>query len=299
MAKTVLITGSSTGLGRATAHQFARGGWNVVATMRDVALAGDLERHANVLVTRLDVQNPNTIEGAIAEGIGRFGAIDAVVNNAGFALFGAFEGTPPDQIAEQFDVNVFGVMNVTRAILPHFRDRRVGVIVNISSAGGAIGMPLLSLYCASKFALEGFSETLSYELAPLGIAVKIVEIGIVPDTSFNAKSVALLEQSNPHEDYASYVSDAAAFFVKFQAQATASSAQVASAIVAATSDAGPQLRYVLTEDIAPLLAVRREASEEAYMATMRGLCTWGRHYRFATHARHRVYLISSSGADAA
>ncbi len=274
MARTVLVTGCSSGIGRATAHQFASEGWNVVATMRDLSQAGGLAEASNVISLALDVQDPTSIERSIEEAIKHFGAIDAVVNNAGFGLLGAFEGTPANLIAEQFGVNVFGAMNVTRAILPHFRQRRSGTIVNISSAGGAVGMPLLSLYCASKFALEGFSESLSYELAPLGIDVKIVELGIVPDTSFNARSVDHLLRSEQIPDYTEYVSKAAAFLDRFGQQASSNSVDVAKAIVACTGESSPQLRYVLTDDVVPLLAARRGSSEEVYMQTMRGLCSW-------------------------
>ena len=275
MVKTVLITGCSSGIGRATAQQFVREGWNVVATMRDLEQAGAFsEMGPNIISLALDVRDPTSIESAINEAVKKFGAIDAVVNNAGFGLLGIFEGTPDDLIAEQFDVNLFGAMNVIRAILPHFRERRSGTIVNISSGAGAIGMPLLSLYCASKFALEGFAESLSYELAPLGIVVKIVELGIVPDTSFKARSFDYLERSDPNPDYIGYVSQAATFFEKFGQQASSSSVDVAKAIVSCTGESSPQLRHVLTADIVPLLAARRETSEETYMQTMRGLCSW-------------------------
>jgi NAD(P)-dependent dehydrogenase (short-subunit alcohol dehydrogenase family) len=275
MSKTVLITGCSSGIGRATAQQFAREGWNVVATMRDVDQAsGFSEIGTNIIAVPLDVRDPTSIHSAIDEALKTFGAIDAVVNNAGFGLLGPFEGTPDHLVAEQFDVNLFGAMNVIRAILPHFRERRSGTIVNISSAAGAIGMPLLSLYCASKFALEGFSESLSYELAPLGIVVKIVELGIVPDTGFNARSVDHLKRSEPSPDYSVYVSEAAAFLDRFGQQASSNSVDVAKAIVACTDASSPQLRHVLTDDIVPLLAARRESSEETYMQMMRGLCSW-------------------------
>lgn len=275
MVKTVLITGCSSGIGRATAQQFACEGWNVVATMRNLDQAHGLSGiGCNMRSLALDVRDPASIDSAINEAIKEFGAIDAVVNNAGFGLMGTFEGTHDDLVAEQFDVNVFGAMNVIRAILPHFRARRSGTIVNISSAAGAIGMPLLSLYCASKFALEGFSESLSYELAPLGIGVKIVELGIVPDTSFKARSFDYLEQSEPNPDYSIYVSEAAAFYDRFGQQASSSSVDVAKAIVACTDATSPQLRHVLTDDIVPLLAARRESSEETYMQTMRGVCSW-------------------------
>src|SRR3712207_6417101 len=124
MKKTVLITGSSSGFGKASARYFADRGWNVVATMRNPDAGEGLSGLDGALVTRLDVQDLTSIDQAIQAGIDRFGRIDALVNNAGFGLFGVFEGTPREKIREQFDVNVFGVMDVTRAILPHFRQNR-------------------------------------------------------------------------------------------------------------------------------------------------------------------------------
>jgi len=155
---TILITGCSTGLGKTAALHFADKGWNVVATMRRPQESTHFADCPNVLVTRLDVQDSASISAAIDAGIARFGKIDALVNNAGFGLFGVFETLPIEKVKEQFDVNVFGVMDVTRAILPHFRRNKAGLILNISSGAGVFTLPALSLYCASKFALEGFSE---------------------------------------------------------------------------------------------------------------------------------------------
>lgn len=270
MTKTVLITGCWSGFGAASARLFAERGWNVIATMRnpkDGAGLADLER---VLVTRLDVEAPDTIESAIAEGLARFGRIDALVNNAGLGLFGLFEGTSREKIQEQFDVNLFGVMDVNRAILPHFRSRKAGVIVNVSSGAGVFGLPMISLYNASKFALEGFSESLSYELAPLGVTVKIVEPGGVLETSFGARSGAESGHVAAPSDYEPVSAASARVFEGLRSnRALATSADVAEVIFAATSDGGDQLRYVATEDIKPLVALRRESSEENYMATMR------------------------------
>ena len=190
MKKTVLITGTSSGFGKATARHFAREGWNVVATMRRPEEEKELTQLPGVLVTRLDVQDRGSITTAIEAGIARFGRIDALVNNAGFGLFGLFEATPREKIAEQFDVNVFGVMDVTRAILPHFRQNKSGVILNIGSGAGVFTLPMLSLYCASKFALEGFTEALSYELASQNIIVKMIEPGGVVSTNFGKRSGA-------------------------------------------------------------------------------------------------------------
>jgi NAD(P)-dependent dehydrogenase (short-subunit alcohol dehydrogenase family) len=272
MTRTVLITGCSTGFGEATTRLFAARGWNVVATMRRpeagaaLAALGD-----NVLVTRLDVQDRASIDAAVAEAITRFGRIDVLVNNAGFGLFGVFEAASPEKIQEQFDVNVFGVMDVTRAVLPHFRANRSGTIVNISSGAGVFTLPMISLYCASKFALEGFSEALSYELASVGIAVKIVEPGGVTKTSFGERSAAEAGISADLPDYRPFLEKAMETFAGLRAaRADSTSEEVAEVIYTAATDGTDQLRYVATEDIKPLVAARRETSEAEYMGFMRG-----------------------------
>jgi NAD(P)-dependent dehydrogenase (short-subunit alcohol dehydrogenase family) len=135
--KTVLITGSSTGLGHATTKLFADKGWNVVATMRDVSTAEDLAGRDNVLVSHLDVTDPASIDQAIKTSIERFGKLDAVINNAGYGQYGIFETTPQESIQSNFDVNVFGVLNVIRAIMPVFRKQKEGLILNVSSVGGS------------------------------------------------------------------------------------------------------------------------------------------------------------------
>jgi NAD(P)-dependent dehydrogenase (short-subunit alcohol dehydrogenase family) len=172
MNGTVLITGSSSGIGKATASHFAKKGWNVVKTMRSVSEGKQVPESKNTLVTRLNVQDTTSIQESIAAGIARFGKIDVLINNAGYGQYGLFEAIAEERVQEQFAVNVFGVMAVTRAILPHFRQNKGGVIVNLSSGAGVFTIPMSSLYCASKFALEGFSEALSYELASQGIAAK-------------------------------------------------------------------------------------------------------------------------------
>ena len=269
MSRTVLITGTSSGFGRASARRFAERGWNVVATMRRPDPADALAAFDNVLVTRLDVQDPNSIETAVAAGIERFGAIDALINNAGFGLFGVFEGTSRDKIREQFDVNVFGVMDVTRALLPHFRRRRSGTIVNVSSGAGVFALPMISLYTASKFALEGFSESLAYELASQNIRVRLVEPGGVVTTSFGARSAAEAAGADVPADYAAFAAATAKVFDGLRASRLATPEQVAEVIIAATEDTGDRLRYVATEDIAALVRARRETSEDAYLALMR------------------------------
>jgi NAD(P)-dependent dehydrogenase (short-subunit alcohol dehydrogenase family) len=268
--RNVLITGASTGFGEATARLFAARGWNVVATMRRPEAGAALAAVDNVMVTRLDVQDQASIEAAVAEGIARFGHIDVLVNDAGFGLFGVFEATSRQRVLEQFEVNVFGLMDVTRAILPHFRGNRSGVIVNISSGGGVFALPMTSLYNASKFAQEGFSESLAYELERLGIRVKIVEPGGVLSTNFVRRSTEEAGGAKALPDYDPFVRAMEAAFEGLRAsRAGATSEQVAEVIFTAATDETEQLRYVATDNIKPWVAARRETSEAEYIAFMR------------------------------
>lgn len=270
MTKTVLITGCSTGFGLASAKHFAAQGWNVIATMRTPSQAPELARLPNVLVTRLDVQDRASIDSALKAGAGRFGGLDVVVNNAGFGLHGIFEATAREKIFEQFEVNVFGVMDVIRAVLPVFAQRGGGAIVNVSSGAGVFTLPMISLYCASKFALEGFSEALSYELLSQNVLVKIVEPGGVVDTRFVTRSAGEQAQTAPPARYADFVRATEDIFAQLRNdRAGATSEDVAKVIYEAATDTSGRLRYVATADIQPLVKMRRETSEEAYLAFMR------------------------------
>lgn len=268
MTRTILITGCSSGFGAAAARLFAERGWNVIATMRTpVEAFGD---YPDVLVTRLDVQDRDSIRSAVQQGVTRFGRIDVVVNNAGYGLFGVFEGTTRDKVQEQFDVNVFGVMDVIRETLPHFRQNHSGLYINISSGAGVFGLPMISLYNASKFALEGFSESLSYELGALGIGVKIVEPGGVLETRFGQRSGDEFSSTETPQDYNDFMAGAGAIFEALrQSRGLATSEEVAEVIYQAATDGTDQLRYVATEDIKPLIEKRRGSSECEYMAFMR------------------------------
>ncbi|MGY6241553.1 SDR family oxidoreductase (plasmid) [Burkholderia ambifaria] len=272
MTNTVLITGCSSGFGKATALEFARHRWNVVATMRTPAGDTAFEAMPNVLVTQLDVQDTASIESAIASGVAQFGDIDVVVNNAGFAINSVFEAVPRDKVQELFDVNVFGVMEVTRAILKHFRAKGSGTIVNVSSGVGVFGLPLASLYNASKFAIEGFSEAISYELASLGITIKIVEPGAAPDTSFPKRSGGETAGLKVPSEYQPFIDDARRVFFSFRNGADRNAIEkVAKGIYLAATDRSDKLRYVLTDDIKPMIAARRETSEDHYIAYMRDI----------------------------
>ncbi|MEI4474053.1 SDR family oxidoreductase [Frigidibacter sp. MR17.24] len=266
--KTVLITGCSSGFGAAAAHRFAGDGWTVVATLRRPEAAPAFPDGVTVLP--LDVQDPASIEAAVAETTGRFGRIDALVNNAGFGLHGFFETIPRERIAEQFAVNLFGLMDLTRAVLPIMRRQRSGVIVNVTSGAGVFGLPMVSCYAASKFAVEGFSESLMHEVAPFGIAVKLVEPGGVTTTGFGDRARAEAGLTLDVPDYAPLSRRAAELFARIAASRSHGTVEeVADAILSAASNESDRLRLVATEGIKPWVAARREAGEDSYIAMMR------------------------------
>ena len=213
MKQTVLITGTSSGIGKATAKFFHNKGWNVVATMRSPEKEEELHSLENVLVLRLDVTDTDSIGKSVNQAIEKFGKIDVVVNNAGYAVAGVFESASKESIDRQFAVNVTGLIDVTQAVLPHFRKNRSGVFVNISSMGGKVTFPLLPLYHATKFAVEGFSESLSYELAPFGVKLKIVEPGGV-STDFGTRSLDFQYQPGLAAEYDASVEKMQQFWTK-------------------------------------------------------------------------------------
>lgn len=270
MNKTILITGASSGIGHAAARLFAAKGWNVVATMRNPDAGADLSELSNVLLTRLDVEDKASIAAAIEAGIAHFGRIDALVNNAGYGQYGLFEAVPADAVQQQFDVNVFGVMNTIRAILPHFRANLGGAILNVSSGAGLFTLPLISLYCASKFALEGFTESLSYELASQNIAVKLViPHGGVTSTSFNATSAKAFGIAPDLSDYDGFVERTNAAFARMAAASTIAADDVAQLILDALTDGSDRLRYLIGDDARGFVKARHELSDDAYMDFMR------------------------------
>jgi len=264
MSRTILITGTATGIGNACVRLFEKEGWNVVATARTPQAIDGLAG-AEVVTCRLDVTDPLSIASAIAAGIEKFGGIDVVLNNAGVGLYGVFESLADDDIRAMYDTNLFGVMNVARAILPHFRARRSGAIVNISSGGGVFALPAMSAYCSSKFAVEGFSEAIYHELGALGISVKLIEPGGVLSTPFDGNALARMEAAASPADYAPFLEGLAENMAVMRESAKATADDVARAVYAATTDGTTRLRYVVTDDIRELVRLRREVSEDAYM----------------------------------
>ena len=268
MSPTVLITGASSGIGKASAALFADRGWNVIATMRNQIDGAEFAGREAVLVTTLDLLDSASIEAAVAAGLERFGAIDVLLNNAGYGAYGPLEATPMSVIRRQFDVNVFGLVETIQAVLPAMRAQRSGVIVNVSSVGGRITYPLGTLYHGSKWAVEGMSEALHYELAPLGIRVKIVEPGGV-NTDFGGRSFVFT--TNPElTDYQPLVDMAAAMLEAGPSSGNQEPEDVAQVIYAAATDGTTRLRYISGEGATALLANRYSSDQdEQFVAGMR------------------------------
>jgi len=261
-SKTVLITGCSSGIGRAVAHRFAKAGWNVVATMRDPGQAGDLAGLSPVFVHALDVTDQASVRAAVDATLERFGRIDVLVNNAGFGLFGPFETASDAAIERQFATNVFGVFNVTRAVLPALRQQGAGVIVNVASVGGLTTLPFNSLYSATKYAVVGFTEALNHELAQFGIQAKFVAPGGVA-TDFSGRSLSVTFADNNHP-YAASVAQAMAAWGSRRA-AYASPEQSSDVIYTAATDGKRQVRYVAGADAESLLATRASVDDAGYL----------------------------------
>lgn len=186
--KTVLITGCSSGFGKLSVKKFHKEGWNVIATMRSPEKENELTEMDHVLVTRLDVTDAESIKQAVDEGVARFGTIDVLVNNAGYGGHALFEQMSDGAIRAMYETNVFGVMNVARAVLPQMRERKDGCIINVTSMAGMMGAPTISIYASSKFAVQGLTEAMALEYKPLNIRVKSVLPGAYPTTRFNANT---------------------------------------------------------------------------------------------------------------
>ncbi|CAJ96587.1 Short-chain dehydrogenase [Cupriavidus necator] len=242
--KTVLITGCSSGYGLETARHFHAQGWNVIATMR-TPNEELLPRSHRIRVLALDVTKPDSIAATLAAS----GAIDVLVNNAGIGLFGAFEATPMATTREVFETNTFGVMAMTQAVLPQFRARRSGVVVNVTSSTTLAPMPMVAVYTASKMAIEGFTASLAFELEAFNVSVKLVEPGYGPTTRFTSNGGPRMEGLIPE----AYASCAQGIFASLsQPAAVTTEAEVAEAVWRAANDRSGLLRFPAGADAVAL-----------------------------------------------
>jgi NAD(P)-dependent dehydrogenase (short-subunit alcohol dehydrogenase family) len=254
--KTILITGTSSGIGKATAHFFHQKGWNVVATMRKPENEKELKEDSRMKLLALDVENKSSIEAAMQSAIQHFGTVDVLVNNAGYGAYGPLEAGTDEEIRRQYNVNFFGVIDCIKAILPHFKKNKKGIIINITSIGGLMTLPLFGVYNSSKFALEGLSEGLWYDLKSQGIQVKVIEPGGIK-TDFAGRSMNMFDISNfpEYKDYSKIIVE------KFQnpefTKNFGTPEMVAGVIYTAVTDGKDTLRYLAGNDAKQFWFLRR------------------------------------------
>mgnify|MGYP003593315473 FL=1 len=256
MKKTIFITGASTGIGKATAKHFHEKGWNVIATMRKPEDEKELTENENLKIMALDVENKENIKSAIQSGIAHFGKIDVLLNNAGYGAYGPVEAGTDEEIRRQYNVNFFGVIDCIKEMLPHFKEKKEGTIINITSVGGLMTLPLFGIYNSSKFALEGLSEGLWYDLRPFGINVKVVEPGGIK-TDFSGRSLNMFDISQfpEYEEYSKLIR--ARFTNPEHRKNYGTPEMVAEVIYNAATDGTDRLRYLAGKDAKQFWFIRR------------------------------------------
>jgi NAD(P)-dependent dehydrogenase (short-subunit alcohol dehydrogenase family) len=266
-----LVTGSSSGIGFETALLLARNGFKTYASMRDLKKSKDITQIANkeklpLQVVQLDVIDHKSIREAIDKVVEENKRIDVLVNNAGYGLLGALEDLSIEEIKAQFETNFFGAIRVTQQVLPVMRKQKSGgTIVNISSVGGRMGIPSLSAYHSTKFALEGLSESISYELEPFGIRVVIIEPGFIRTNIMNSSIIAKKAQ-DPSSPYFSLTQQLEKSFKSAMENTSESSPpeEVAKVVLQAVTSDSPKLRYAVGNDAASLIQAKTTMSDTEF-----------------------------------
>src|SRR5215212_4149646 len=269
--RVAIVTGSSTGIGYETSLALARNGFLTYATMRNLNKAENIRSLATkeslpLHVTPLDVTDDLSVKNAVQSILSKEGRIDVLVNNAGYVLSGAFEDLTLDEIKAQYETNVFGLIRTTQAVLLIMRKQKSGIIVNISSGAGRFGYPGHSAYISTKFAVEGLSESMSYELDPFGIKVVVVEPGVIRTDIVNAMVVARKSQ-DPNSPYLQILQKMANAFEKMMKNAS-SPDLVANVVLNAVKDQNPNLRYLAGNDVEQWLGAKRNMSDEEFYKMM-------------------------------
>lgn len=269
--KTVLVTGCSSGIGYATCLVFARNNFATYGTVRDLSKAEKIEEITNreklpLKIIRLDVNDDESIRTAIQRIISDSGRIDILINNAGYGMFGPIEEISVEDIKEQFETNFFGTIRLIKAIVPIMRKQRNGTIVNISSVVGRFGVPLNAAYVSSKFALEGLSESISFELEKFGIKVILVEPGVVQTDFFQNLKIKGTDAKSP---YHKLMGRRIAFLKSAMKNSISSSDQVANTILHAVNSRDPDLRYVIGNDATNSIHMRNSLPDRQFMKWIR------------------------------
>jgi NAD(P)-dependent dehydrogenase (short-subunit alcohol dehydrogenase family) len=263
-----VVTGSSTGIGYETSLILARSGFLTYATMRNLNKGENMKsvmakENLPIQIKQLDVTDDESVTNTIQTISSEAGKIDVLVNNAGYGLNGAFEDLDMDEIKAQYETNVFGLIRTTQAVLPIMRRQKSGTIVNISSGAGRFGFPSGSAYVSTKFAVEGLSESMSYELESFGIRVVIVEPGVIR-TNFNEGLVVAKKSKDPNSPYSQIMQKTIAGFEEMMKNAS-SPELVAEVVLNAIRDKNPSLRYLAGSDVETWLGGKRKmADEELY-----------------------------------
>jgi len=266
--KVALVTGSSSGMGFATAIMLARAGIHTYASMRNLKKSKTITELAStenlpLQVVQLDVIDKKSVKEAITKIVTEKERIDVLVNNAGYGLFGSLEDISIEELKAQFETNFFGVIRVTQLVLPIMRKQKSGTIVNVSSVGGRIGLPVLSAYHSTKFALEGLSESMSYELEPFGIRVVIIEPGVIRTNIMNSSIIAKKAQ-DPKSPYFSLIQKVENNFKLMMENESSPPEEVAKAILGVVTSENPQLRYTVGNDAATMIQARVRMSENQF-----------------------------------
>jgi NAD(P)-dependent dehydrogenase (short-subunit alcohol dehydrogenase family) len=267
-----IVTGSSTGIGYETSIALARDGFLTYATMRNLNKAEGIKSAANkenlpIRTKQLDVTDDMSVKNAVQTISSETGGrIDVLVNNAGYVLGGAFEDLAMDEIKTQYETNFFGLIRTTQAVLPIMREQKSGIIVNISSGAGRFGYPGHSAYISTKFAVEGLSESISYELEPFGIKVVIVEPGVIRTNIVNTMVVARKSQ-DPNSAYSPMMQKMANTFEVLMKNSS-SPDLVANVVLKAVKDKNPNLRYLAGNDVEQWLGAKRNISDEEFHKMM-------------------------------
>ena len=266
-----VVTGSSSGIGFETALTLARNGFYTYATMRNLEKSKNITEIANteklpLQVVQLDVNDDRSVKDAIDKIVAENKRIDLLVNNAGYGLFGSLEDISIEEIKAQFETNFFGVIRVTQQVLPVMRNQSIGgTIVNVSSVGGRIGVPVLSSYQSTKFALEGLSESMSYELEPFGIRVVIIEPGFIRTNIINSSASAekALDSKSPYFPLMQKVKN---HFKSMMENASSSSPpeEVAKVILQSITSKNPRLRYTVGNDAATIIQARMNMPDKEF-----------------------------------
>lgn len=270
--KVAVITGSSSGIGLETALTLARKGFLTYATMRNLAKSDNIKTvadkdHLPIRIVQLDVTDDTSVNNAVQSIIKETGRIDILVNNAGYALSGAFEDLSLEEIKNQYDTNFYGIIRTTQAVLPIMRKQRSGRIINISSGLGLFGFPGMSAYSSTKFAMEGLSESMAYELDQFGIKVILIEPGVIRTNISNSIVIAKKAQDSS-SPYSQMMQKMDNNFKKFTENA--SSAEVVANIVmeAATSEK-PHLRYLAGKDMEMWMQSKNSMSDDEFYNSMK------------------------------